>query len=70
MKVRVINRPTGCIDGKAWPKKGETINLPDVVAEGMIAAGSVERVAPEPKVEKRPAPTKGTETRSSKPKDD
>lgn len=62
MKVRVLIPPTGIYNGRPWPAKGETIDLPDHVAEGMIGAGNVERVE-EPKVEKRPASTKGVEKR-------
>lgn len=76
MKVKIIERPSGHvrIDGELveWPKVGDTIDLPDVVAEGMIATGAVEKVggtAPArqtEKVETRPAPAKRTETRKRK----
>lgn len=57
-KVRVVVRPTGCINGADWPEVGQTVEVPDVVAESMAAAGHVEVV-----VEKRPAPRKGVENR-------
>ncbi len=71
MKVRVVNQPSGLLNGHAWPEAGQEIDLPDVVAEGMAAAGAVEIVKaaktaaskPEDKVEKRPAPTAKVETR-------
>jgi hypothetical protein len=69
MRVRIIVQPTGCINGKYWPEVGETIDLPDAAAADMIAAGHVEAVPEKkaaPKVEKRPAPKSGTETRAKK----
>lgn len=74
MKVRVKARPTGTINGQPWPEVGDTIDLPEVVVEGM--GDYVEPVKPEkkaeekretkaPKVEKRPASGKGVETRVS-----
>ncbi len=59
-KVRILVQPTGCINGAEWPEVGKTIDLPDVVADGMASDGSVEIV----KVEKRPAATKGVEKRA------
>lgn len=71
MKVRIVHRPTGCINGQVWPKAGGTIDLPNDVAEGMIRTGTVEKVGAE-KVEKpvetRPAPTDKVETRKPAPK--
>lgn len=58
-KVRILVRPTGSINGAEWPEVGKTVDLPDVVAEGMASAGDVEIV----KVEKRPAANKGVEKR-------
>lgn len=66
--VRIKVRPTGLINGREWPPVGETIDLPDAVAEGMAGAGHVEIVKDEPKVEKRPAPTKRVEKRTSRRK--
>lgn len=74
MKVRIVVRPTGylSLDGgplQEWPKVGEVIDLPDVMAEGAILSGNAKRVAdtaPE-KVETRPASPAGVETRTTKP---
>lgn len=78
MKVKVIHKPLGPvrIDDELveWPEPGKTIDLPDHIAEGMIATGTVEkasgsasaaekRQAQGEQVEKRPAPKKGIETR-------
>lgn len=69
MKVRVKVRPSGILNGRDWPEAGEVMDLPDSVAEGMIAAGTVEAVkaAAEKKdaekVETRPASKADTETR-------
>lgn len=60
MKVRIVNRPTGLINGVEWPAVGEEIDLPQSVAEGMAENGDVEVV-----VEKRPSKAK-VETRKSK----
>lgn len=70
MKVKIIERPTGAVrvgtgELVTWPAVGETIDLPAVVAEGMIASGTVERVDGG-EVEKRPAVTKRVETRKAK----
>lgn len=62
-KVRILVRPTGCINGADWPEVGKTIELPDVVADGMVSDGSVEIVKAVKAVEKRPAATKGVEKR-------
>lgn len=69
MKVRVKVRPSGLLNGDFWPEVGETVDLPDAVAEAMIAAGHLEAVkAPakktEPKVEKRPASQAKVEKRA------
>ena len=58
-KVRILVRPTGCINGTVWPQVGETTDLPAPVAHDMAAAGTVEVV----KVEKRPASTAKVEKR-------
>ena len=58
MKVRIVNPPTGLINGKSWPDVGEEIDLPQVVAESMAETGQVEIV-----VEKRPASKARVETR-------
>lgn len=74
MKVRIIEQPTGLLNGNYWPAEGEVMELPDAVAEGMIGAGHVERVAEPAKkttgrVESRPAPSGQVEKRgAAKPK--
>lgn len=60
MKVRIVNRPTGLINGVEWPPVGEEIDLPQATAEGMAAVGDVEVVT-----ETRPRKTK-VETRRKK----
>ena len=66
MKVRIIVQPSGCLNGSYWPAAGELIDLPDAVAEDMIAAGQVEKArAAAPKVETRPAPTAVVEKRGT-----
>lgn len=77
MKVKIIERPSGHVrigtgELVEWPHVGKTIDLPDVVAEGMIATGAVEKASgatparQTDKVETRPAATKRTETRKRK----
>lgn len=61
MKVRIVNRPTGLINGREWPANGEEIDLPQATAEGMAEAGTVEIV-----VEKRPASKARVESRAKK----
>lgn len=72
MKVRVVNQPTGLLNGAPWPEAGEEMDLPETVAEGMAASGYVEVVKAKPakkaaaksdESEKRPASKSGTETR-------
>lgn len=68
MKCKILVRPTGAYNGAVWPAVGETIDLPDAIAESMAAAGDVEIVkaaakTTEPKVETRPASKKDVETR-------
>jgi hypothetical protein len=56
VKVRVVNQPSGLVNGAEWPAAGELVDLPDSVAEGMVASGDAEEVkAEKPKAEKRPA---------------
>jgi hypothetical protein len=78
MKVRVKVRPNGNINGQPWPEVGDTIDLPEVVVDGMgdwvepvKAEKKADKKATEKKVEKvekvekRPASDKGVETRVS-----
>jgi hypothetical protein len=69
-KVRIIVRPTGLINGREWPEVGQTIDLPDAVADGMVEVGDVEVVAVKKaaakKVEKATAPEAKVEKRTEK----
>lgn len=65
-KVKIKVQPTGLLNGQYWPEVGETVDLPDAVAEAMAEAGHVEPVKAADKVEKRPAPTKGVEKRGGR----
>ena len=69
MKVRIKQRPLGPLNGVDWPEVGETIDLPDAVAKGMLEAGTVvkpsEKVEKVEKVETRPASTEDVETRET-----
>jgi hypothetical protein len=62
-KVKIVVQPSGCINGRLWPEVGETMDLPDPVAEAMAEAGHVEIVGSKKKVEKRPASDKHVEKR-------
>ena len=42
MKVRIIQQPTGLLNGREWPVAGEVIDLPDVVAVDLLNARMVE----------------------------
>ncbi len=54
-KVKILIRPTGCINGQDWPQVGEEMELADVVAESMSSAGLVAPVKGKAPVEKRPS---------------
>lgn len=41
MRVVMKNRPEGGYNGEEWPQVGEAIDLPEHVAESMLAAGDV-----------------------------
>lgn len=58
-KVKIVKQPSGLINTQPWPEVGETVELPDTVAEDMAEAGWVEVL----KVEKRPAAKKAEEKR-------
>lgn len=47
-KVRIIIRPSGLLNGREWPEVGESIELPDVVADDMESSGHVERITAKP----------------------
>lgn len=71
MKVRIKQSPTGylSINGgplQSWPEAGAVVDLPQQIAEDLIAAGNAEKVTVAKvteEVEKRPAPTGGEEQR-------
>ncbi|WP_418059946.1 hypothetical protein [Pimelobacter simplex] len=70
MKVKIIEQPSGYVrigdELMPWPEEGQVIDLPDVIADGMIASGTVEKIsAPAKRSETRPAPKRG-ETRQGK----
>lgn len=54
MKVRIVNRPTGLLNGRDWPEVGETLEVDDHVGADMCDSGIGEPVV-EDKTEKRPA---------------
>jgi hypothetical protein len=63
MKVRIVNRPTGLLNGRDWPEVGEVFEVEDHHGADMCASGIGEPVV-EDKTEKRPA-AKKAETRKS-----
>jgi hypothetical protein len=63
MKVRIIVRPTGLLNGRDWPEVGEVLEVEDHHGADMCASGIGEPVV-EDKTEKRPA-AKKAETRKS-----
>lgn len=65
-KVKIKVRPSGLINGREWPEVGEVMDLHDVVAADMAAAGYLEVVKAAEKVEKRPAPSGNVEKRGAR----
>ena len=63
MKVRIVNRPTGLLNGRDWPDVGEVFEVPDEAGADMCASGIGEPVV-EDKAEKA-VPRKKAETRKS-----
>jgi hypothetical protein len=63
MKVRIVNRPTGLLNGRDWPDVGEELELDDVSGADMCAAGIAVPVVAD-KTEKA-VPSKKAETRKS-----
>lgn len=57
MKVRIVNRPTGLLNGQEWPEVGEEFEVPDEVGKDMCSSGIAEPVAQKKAeaAEKRPA---------------
>lgn len=48
MRVKMIVQLSGTRDGKPWPGRGETMDLPDEEAAQMCASGMAETVKGEP----------------------
>lgn len=71
-KFTVKVQPLGLLNGQPWPAVGETVDLPDEVGEGMVAAKHLEKTsakkaaAKPDAAEKRPAPKVDAETRKTK----
>jgi len=63
VKVRIVNRPTGLLNGRDWPEVGEVLEVEDNVGADMCASGIGEPVV-EDNVEKA-VPAKKAETRKS-----
>lgn len=66
--ARVKIQPSGCVNGQPWPEVGGSVDhfgMSEASVEGMVGAGILEYVEDAPKVEKRPAPAKRTETRKA-----
>ena len=63
MKVRIVNRPTGLLNGRDWPEAGEVFDVEDHIGADMCASGIGEPVV-EDKTEKA-VPSKKAETRKS-----
>jgi hypothetical protein len=54
VKVRIVNQPTGILNGQPWPERGEVFEVPDAAGADMCASGIAEPVV-EDRSEKRPA---------------
>jgi hypothetical protein len=65
MKVKMREQITGYRNEKAWPAKGEVVDLPDEEAAKLCAAGRAEPVV-EDRTEKAVAPA--AEKRTRKPR--
>lgn len=66
VKVRMKEQLTGSRNGIRWPRVGEVLEVLDAEAVDLINGGSAVAVVDDPpKSEKRPAPTKRTETRKA-----
>lgn len=66
MKVRLNVALSGTRNGHAWPACGETVDLPDSEALGMVAGGLASLVASELEIERAVAPEADVETRKSR----
>jgi hypothetical protein len=63
MKVRIIVRPTGLLNGRDWPDVGEVLEVSDQIGADLCSSGIGEPVV-EDKVEKA-VPAKKAETRKA-----
>ena len=54
MKVRIVNQPSGLLNGLPWPAPGEVLEVSDAAGADMCASGIGEPVV-EDRAEKRPA---------------
>lgn len=63
MKVRIVNRPSGLLNGRDWPEAGEVIEVEDNIGADMCASGIGEPVVDD-KTEKA-VPSKKPETRKA-----
>lgn len=66
MKIRIVNQPTGLLNGKPWPEPNDIMEVPDVVGSDLCASGAAEAVSLRGDKESRPAPDNGVETRSTR----
>lgn len=69
MRVKMIVQLSGTRDGKPWPGRGETVDLPDEEAAAMCAAGMAETVkgTVEKAVTPEPETTKVLEPEATEP---
>ena len=65
MKVRIVNRPTGLLNGRDWPEVGEALEVEDHIGADMCASGIGEPVV-EDKTEKAVAPEGEKRRRTAK----
>lgn len=63
MKVRIVNRPSGLLNGHEWPDVGEELEVADEIGADLCSSGVGEPVV-EDKVEKA-VPSKKAETRKA-----
>ena len=63
MKVRIVNRPSGLLNGRDWPDVGEELEVADEIGADLCSSGVGEPVV-EDKTEKA-VPSKKAETRKA-----
>lgn len=54
MKVRIVNQPTGLLNGREWPEVGGELEVSDEVGADICSSGIAKPVV-EDRTEKRPA---------------